>query len=109
MSQEVHGEAAGFHGARQALEERLVVLHDQERAVGVIVQFGDGVSRSGIPDHGQVIQSIWRGKTALPRPLHSRSAVSCRNTAVKMLSQPLVSSVALGQRLRGHAICTTAP
>ena len=44
-----HGEAAGFHGARQALQKRLVVLHDQERAVGVVGQFGDGVHGSAYP------------------------------------------------------------
>src|SRR5262249_32357509 len=36
------GEASGLHGTRQALQERLVVLHDQERAVGMVGQFGGG-------------------------------------------------------------------
>jgi hypothetical protein len=30
-----HLEAACFHGARQPLQERLVVLHDQQRALGL--------------------------------------------------------------------------
>ena len=38
-----HREAAGFHRARQALQKWLVVLDDQQRAVGEIGQFGDGV------------------------------------------------------------------
>ena len=38
-----HREAAGFHGARQPLQKGLVVLHDQERAVGLVGQFGGGV------------------------------------------------------------------
>ena len=41
--------AAGLHGARQALQKRLVVLHDEQRAVSVFVQFGDGVQGSKIP------------------------------------------------------------
>src|SRR5665647_764858 len=44
-----HREAAGFHGAREPLQERLVVLHDQERAIGVAGQFGYGVHDSGFP------------------------------------------------------------
>ena len=43
-----HGETAGLHRAREALEKRLVVFDDQERAVGLIGQFGDGVHGSGI-------------------------------------------------------------
>ena len=39
-----HLEAARLHGARQPLQERLVVLHDQQRALGL----GDLVRRMSI-------------------------------------------------------------
>ena len=39
----LHGEAARFHRARQPLQKRLVVFHDQERAVGLAQKFGNGV------------------------------------------------------------------
>ena len=61
------GEAAGFHGARQPLQERLVVFHDQERAVGLVSQFGIGVQGADTPVVANTT-IIWRGNPALPRP-----------------------------------------
>src|SRR5205085_11107063 len=60
-----HGEAAAFHCPRETLQKWLVILHNQERAIGVARQFGDGV-------HVEIslcpASNIWRHNAALPRP-----------------------------------------
>src|SRR3954451_595620 len=99
-----HQEAAAFHRPRQSLQKWPIILHNQERAVGVARQFGDGV-------HVEIslcpALNIWRRNAALPRPHKVDQAAS---QGCSLPQDTLSADISLiSKRCRGHAIWTTAP
>ncbi len=73
-----HRKAARFHGARQALQKRLVVLHDEKRAVGLFVEFGDGGQDFVLsPAHLHMASQSGGAKALNTRPRIVESPLRC--------------------------------